>query len=182
MPKGAFGLVRLIWKYVRRCVIFSHLLPPLLAEIYLDRQCHTVSKGHPLLMVRLSAVFGDMIRMGVYTRWIPGSLWAMEWAGVRIVKPVCCLLSILSFGSQELMMRIFAVYFNDSLVQTTYAYDYYPENRILSNRRVFASFKGTEGEPDGLVVEYDFPSLSNYWFAVEGIYWQAHSAHKAIFG
>lgn len=60
------------------------------------------------------------------------------------------------------MMRIFAVYFNDSLVQTTYAYDYYPENRILSNRRVFASFKGTEGEPDGLVVEYDFPSPSNY--------------------
>jgi sugar lactone lactonase YvrE len=45
------------------------------------------------------------------------------------------------------------VYFNDSVGQQTWAYDFELESGVISNRRVLVDFTGSEGEPDGLVVE-----------------------------
>lgn len=46
-----------------------------------------------------------------------------------------------------------AVYLNDSMGQKTYAYDFDLENGEISNKRVLVDYSGTDGEPDGLVVE-----------------------------
>lgn len=45
------------------------------------------------------------------------------------------------------------VYFNDSIGQKTWAYDFELESGDILNRRVLVDFTGSEGEPDGLVVE-----------------------------
>jgi len=49
------------------------------------------------------------------------------------------------------------VYFNDSVGQKTWAYDFDLEIGSISNRRVLVDFVGSEGEPDGLVIELASP-------------------------
>ncbi|TVY75916.1 Regucalcin [Lachnellula suecica] len=56
------------------------------------------------------------------------------------------------------------MYFNDSVGQKTWAYDFDLESGAISNRRDFADFSGGSGEPDGLVVDTD----GNVWMAVYG--------------
>lgn len=46
------------------------------------------------------------------------------------------------------------VYLNDSMGQKSYAFDFDLETGTLSNQRVLVDMTGTDGEPDGLVVEY----------------------------
>jgi hypothetical protein len=43
---------------------------------------------------------------------------------------------------------------NDSVAQKTYAFDFDLETGGISNKRLIVDFRGTSGEPDGLVVEY----------------------------
>jgi len=45
------------------------------------------------------------------------------------------------------------VYFNDSVGQKTWAYDFDLESGSISNRRVFVDFAESDMEPDGLVME-----------------------------
>ncbi|TVY38274.1 Uncharacterized protein LSUB1_G002273 [Lachnellula subtilissima] len=56
------------------------------------------------------------------------------------------------------------VYFNDSVGQKTWAYDFDLESGSISNRRVFVDFAGSDMEPDGLVMDTD----GNIWMAVYG--------------
>jgi SMP-30/Gluconolactonase/LRE-like region len=43
---------------------------------------------------------------------------------------------------------------NDSVGQKSYAFDFDLEMGSISNKRLIVDFRGTSGEPDGLVVEY----------------------------
>jgi hypothetical protein len=75
--------------------------------------------------------------------------------GVRTIKPVCLrLLPFLFIWRRvtDFMVRKI-VYFNDSIGQKTWAYDFELESGDILNRRVLVDFTGSEGEPDGLVVE-----------------------------
>jgi sugar lactone lactonase YvrE len=42
---------------------------------------------------------------------------------------------------------------NDSMGQKTYSFDFDLETGLISNRRLLIDFRGTEGEPDGMVLE-----------------------------
>lgn len=45
------------------------------------------------------------------------------------------------------------MYFNDSVGQKTWAYDFDLEKGSIFNRRDLIDFTGSDGEPDGLVIE-----------------------------
>jgi sugar lactone lactonase YvrE len=47
------------------------------------------------------------------------------------------------------------VYMNDSVGQKSYAFDFDLDTGNISNRRLLVDMRGTGGEPDGLVVEYE---------------------------
>jgi len=56
------------------------------------------------------------------------------------------------------------MYYNDSVAQVTYAYDFDLESGNISNKRVFIDRRGTFGEQDGMVAD----SEGNLWIAVYG--------------
>ncbi|KAL5318569.1 hypothetical protein ACEPPN_013631 [Leptodophora sp. 'Broadleaf-Isolate-01'] len=58
------------------------------------------------------------------------------------------------------------VYLNDSVGQMVYAFDFDLEKGEISNKRTLVDFHGTEGEPDGMVVEHS--TDGNLWIAVYG--------------
>ena len=45
------------------------------------------------------------------------------------------------------------MYFNDSVGQKTWAYDFDLQSGSILQRKVLVDFAGSEGEPDGLVIE-----------------------------
>ncbi len=47
------------------------------------------------------------------------------------------------------------VYMNDSVGQKSYAFNFDLDTGNISNRRLLVDMRGTGGEPDGLVVEYE---------------------------
>lgn len=47
---------------------------------------------------------------------------------------------------------------NDSVGQKVFAFDYDLESGDIFNKKVLVDFAGTEGEPDGMVVEF-VPSI-----------------------
>jgi sugar lactone lactonase YvrE len=47
------------------------------------------------------------------------------------------------------------VYMNDSVGQKSYAFDFDLDTGNIFNRRLLVDMRGTGGEPDGLVVEYE---------------------------
>jgi sugar lactone lactonase YvrE len=49
------------------------------------------------------------------------------------------------------------VYLNDSVGQKSFAFDFDLDTGNISNRRLLVDMRGTGGEPDGLVVEYEIP-------------------------
>jgi len=53
---------------------------------------------------------------------------------------------------------------NDSVGQKSYAFDFDLETGNISNKRLIIDFRGTSGEPDGLVVDVE----GNIWIAVYG--------------
>ncbi|KAH7397783.1 SMP-30/Gluconolaconase/LRE domain-containing protein [Cadophora sp. MPI-SDFR-AT-0126] len=55
-------------------------------------------------------------------------------------------------------------YLNDSVGQMVYAFDFDLEQGSISNQTTLVDFHGTEGEPDGMVVDTD----GNLWIAVYG--------------
>ncbi|KAF4632971.1 hypothetical protein G7Y89_g5152 [Cudoniella acicularis] len=67
-------------------------------------------------------------------------------------NPISVLLTSISKPSLMIIIQN-KVYFNDSVGQKTFAYDFDLESGSLTNRRLFLDFSGTEGEPDGLVIE-----------------------------
>ncbi len=55
------------------------------------------------------------------------------------------------------------MYFNDSMAQQTLAYDVDPEKPMARNRRVFATYQGDEGYPDGIITDAEGCLWSAQW-------------------
>lgn len=101
------------------------------------------------------------------------------WVGTSHVKekdPRGALWCVTSKGEATLVDVGFAVsngpafspdgqtmYFNDSMAQQTLAYDVDPEKPNARNRRVFATYAGDEGYPDGLITDAEGCLWSAQW-------------------
>lgn len=60
----------------------------------------------------------------------------------------------------SLLTLVSAVYYNDSVAQVTFAYDFDLESGNILNKRTFLDRRRAGGEPDGMVIEY-VPAISN---------------------
>ena len=72
----------------------------------------------------------------------------MESSGVQITRLVGSVLL-----HDEPTADTGKVYLNDSMGQRTFAYDFDLEAGTISNRRMLIDFRGSGGEPDGMVLE-----------------------------